>query len=315
MKDFASQHADDRGGFDEALAHALAVLGSRPDVTGVDVGPKYVDGERMPRLCIRVHVREKLGAQRLSESARIPSRIFGIETDVITAYYRKHAGDTPPRAGRFDPMQPGISIGNPKAEAGTIGLFVYDKTGAPCLLGSYHVLAGPNATEGDIITQPACFDGGASSRDAVATLSRFPAPGPWGDAAIARLTNVRQFENRISGSNVHIDKVAVPQLDLAIEKSGRTTGVTRGTIEAMGTYFYPEAPAGIIGFRIIPDDTDPAGYSSGGDSGSLVYIGGTGSGVGLHCAGGHDPSVGEVGIACSLSRVLLTLGVSLRPTH
>lgn len=287
---------------------------ARPEITGVDIGPRYVDGKRTKKTVLRVHVREKRPESRLTESERVPREIFGIPTDVIAGHYRRHAGTAGAPTGRFNPIRPGISVGSAKAETGTLGIRVYDdETGDPCLLGSYHVLAGPNGAQGDPITQPGRFDGGVVPADTVATLHRFFLPGPWGDAAVARLTNDRQFDNDAVGSNASIAQAEVPTSGMQVEKSGRTTGVTRGRIEALGTYFYDEVPSGVNGFLVVPDVDHPnvPDLSAPGDSGSVYYLRGTNVGVGIHCAGLVDPALGEIAIACSLPRVLATLRVSL----
>jgi hypothetical protein len=298
----------------EAYLQALSMVGSRPDVTGVDIGPKYVSGERTRKKAVRIHVGQKLSSRQLTESERIPKQVLGIATDIVVGRYRRH-GIAPNPSARFDPIQPGISVGNPKAEAGTLGLVVYDdETGVPCLLGSFHVLAGPDAVEGDPITQPARFDQGSTSKDTIATLFRFFTPGPWGDAALARFNDTRHVVPEIFGTGVQIDQLDMPEPGMVVEKCGRTTGVARGRIEGLGTYFYPGVEMGVTGFRIVPlIDTPDPDIAAPGDSGSVYYVPGTTTGIGLHCAGGIDPLLGEVGIACSLSQVLLTLRASLFP--
>lgn len=102
---------------------------------------------------------------------------------------------------------------------------------------------------------------------------------------------------------------------MAVRKTGRTTLTTRGRIEGVGTYFYPDHASGLNGFRVVPDQDDPNSFDlcGPGDSGAVYYVDGTTAGVGIHCAGGVDPQLGEVGIACVLSTALTTLGVSLSP--
>jgi len=302
-----------RASLQEAYAHALAMLASRPDVTGVDIGPKYEGGKPTAKQVIRVHVVEKLRGKRLTDSERIPENFLGVPSDVIVANYRRHA-DAPLPSARFDPIRPGISVGNPGAKSGTLGLIVFDEaTGDPCILSAHHVLAGPGAAKGDPITQPARFDHGTPGKDTVATLWRFFAPGLWGDAALAKLTGKRRFSPGALGSGVVVDRVGLPQINQHVVKTGRTTLTTRGRIEGIGTYFYPDLPGGVNGFRVVPHRDDPRKFDlcAPGDSGSVYYAEGTTAGIGLHCAGGNDPALGEIGIACMLATVLATLGVSL----
>jgi endonuclease G len=302
-----------RATIEEAYAFALAMLGSRPDVTGVDIGPKYVGKKKTKRQVIRVHVREKIAKKALTRSERIPEEFLGFPSDVIGASYMRHSMPFFP-SGRFDPVRPGVSVGNPKAKAGTIGLIVFDDaSGAPCVLSSFHVLVGPSGAEGDPVVQPARFDSGTLGVDTVGHVLTAPLPGLWGDAAVAKLDGSRPFSRESFDTRVVIDEARIPQLGMRVTKTGRTTLTTRGRIEGIGTYFYPDLPGGVNGFRVVPltDNPGKADLCAPGDSGALYYVSATTAGVGLHCAGGTDPVVGEIGIACTLVTVLAMLGVSL----
>lgn len=299
-----------------AYSRALEMLGSRPDVTGIDIGPKYVGGKSTRQQVVRVHVVEKRRGKRLTRSERVPDNFLGVPTDVLAAEYHQHSGGFQFPSGRFDPIRPGISVGNPRAKAGTLGLVVFDEeTGAPCILSAYHVLAGQHAAENDPITQPARFDHGSLGKDVVARLFRFFAPGLWGDAALAKLLTRRPFETDAFDTGVRLTHVGIPNVNMRVVKTGRTTLTTRGRIEGIGTYFYPELLSGVNGFRVLPHRDDPHKFDlcAPGDSGSIYYTEGTTSGVGLHCAGGIDPVLGEVGIACMLATVLSTLRATLTP--
>lgn len=297
----------------EALAYAQQLLGTRADVVGVDIGPKYRAKRRTERVAVRVHVVKKRARREVHAFERIPADFLGFPSDVVEARYRRHAGGPPP-SGRFDALQAGISVGSEKAEAGTLGLLVFDRaTGKPCILGSWHVLSGPLGAVGDRITQPARLDGGSVATDVVATLTLAPSPGLWGDAAVAELTGNRAVSSLLLGTNVRIEEAADPVQDQLLAKSGRTTGVTRGRVEGIGTYYYPGAEQGIAGCRIVPELDDPRrlDLAAPGDSGAVYYDVQTNQGIGLHCAGGIDAAIGEVAVACRLTTVLAVLGVTL----
>ncbi len=310
-----TQRTKKRATLAEAYAYAVALLAARPDVTGIDIGPGYKRGKKKGRQqVIRVHVRKKIADKKqLSRSERIPEDFLGVPSDVIEATYTRQSTPFLP-SGRFDPIRPGISVGNPKAKAGTIGLIVFDrKSGAPCLLSSSHVLAGPHFEEGDPIIQPSRLDNGKLSNDVVAKLFHAPAPGLWGDAALARLSNARRFDRALFDTRVVIDSAEDPRRGQRVTKVGRTTFTTHGRIEGTGTYFYPDLPSGVQGFRVVPHHDDPTkpDLCAAGDSGAVYYLAGSTTGVGLHCAGGTDPALGEVGIACNLTTVLSTLDATL----
>jgi hypothetical protein len=299
-----------------AYSRLLESFGARPDVTGVDVGPKYVDGERTRNLVVRVHVRKKVPRSRLADTERVPASVLGIETDVLEACYHGHSTGAPRPWERHPTLQPGISVGNAKAEAGTLGLIVYDdESGVPCMLSAFHVLAGPFGAVDDPITQPARIDQGRAPADTVASLLRFHRPGAWGDAAVAKLNGQRRFATEQFGSADRITKLGTPTIGQVLEKCGRTTGVTRGRIDGTGTYYYAQAQEGIGGFRLVPegsDDPERQDLSAVGDSGAVWYAPSTGVGVGLHCAG-EIGERDEFAIASYLSRVMATLKVSLQP--
>ena len=299
-----------------AYARLLESLGARPEVTGVDVGYKYVDGVQTQNVVVRVHVQKKLPKSLLADHERVPASVLGVETDVLEARYQSHSTEAPRPWERHATVRPGISVGNAKAEAGTLGLIVYDdETGAPCVLSAFHVLAGPFGAVEDPITQPARIDQGRPTADTVASLLRFHRPGSWGDAAVAKLNGERPFAAEQLGSAVCITELGPPTIGQVLEKCGRTTGVTRGRVEGTGTYYYAHAPYGIGGFRLSADgfdDPDRQDLSAVGDSGAVWYDPSNGVGVGLHCAG-ETGSDREFAIASYLSRVMATLQVSLRP--
>ena len=127
--------------------------------------------------------------------------------------------------------------------------------------------------------------------------------------------SARAFSREAFQTRVVIDEARIPQIGMRVAKTGRTTLTTRGRIEGIGTYFYAELPGGVNGFRVVPltDNPGKADLCAPGDSGALYHASGSTAGVGLHCAGGTDPVVGEIGIACTLVTALGTLGVSLTP--
>jgi hypothetical protein len=300
-----------------AYRYVLGQVGARPDVTGVDIGFKYKDGARRRQLVVRVHVAKKVSLKRLPASQHIPKAVSGAKTDVVEASYRSHAlsGSAASVPGaRLDPLCCGVSVGNPKAGVGTLGAIVFDDaTGEPCLLSAFHVLAGPLAVDRDFVTQPARFDQGTIANDTVARLLRSLLPGTSGDAAVARFTNARTLSREQRTSGVVVRRAVLPIMGQVLEKSGRTTGVTRGVVDGMGRYFYAEAPGGISGFRLAPhgpDDPACEDLSAPGDSGAVWYDPATEAGVGLH-AGGEVAQTSEFAVASYLTRVLSALQVRL----
>lgn len=311
----------------EEMEHATAVLNSvrddwlaRDGVTAVDLGFKWSHGLMTGKLSIRVHVAKKLPTDELSEADLFPSEIEGIPVDVIEAEYGlqllpgssqlEAAPET--RKARYDPIPLGVSVGNPRVTAGTLGAKVYDAASLlPMALSNWHVFVGsPSGAAGEQIWQPGSLDGG-NSTDTFAILSR-SVLGPY-DAAVAQLTNAREVQTETLDKDV-IEDVTTPQLGMKVWKSGRTTERTEGFID--GIQMTTSVNYGAAGirvmqgvFRIVPrPGAGNIEVSMGGDSGSIWVDEVSGKGVGLHFAGevGNAP---EHGLANELQPVLDMLNV------
>lgn len=308
----------------QAYEKAYKAYMSREDVTGIDIGYKYSDGQKTNNIVIRIHVKEKIDESSLEASEIFPKQIDGIPTDVIEAVYQPqiHVEKTFERQTRRKEISPGISISHPKVSAGTFGAVVYDlTTGNSCVLSNWHVLVGSaDAAPGDPILQPGVADGGRLHRDEIGHLER-SILGREGDAAIAilaansdRTVLSAQFETGVILTSERMCRVGE-----ILEKSGRTTGVTQGKVDGVGSYKvnYSVGNKEIDGFKLVSvKDNNPNNeeVSSGGDSGSIWYDPVTKQGVGLHFAGETSPVASlEHAIACHLPRVLTALNVSLTP--
>jgi predicted chitinase len=307
---------------DQAYKIAKERYSQRDNVTGVDMGFRYVQGKRTEQVVVRVHVEKKLSKECLNPGEVFPESLGGVPIDVIEGVYSPHQSlDTlTPRTTRQLQLQPGLSVGNPRVFTGTWGAIVYDnQTGRPCVLSNWHVLVGDDsALPGDPIVQPGLMDGGDLSSDRIGQLARSILDRR-GDAAIAILDDRpdRPFSAAQYETEVVISSARMPKLGEILEKSGRTTGVTRARVDGFGTYSisYSVGNRDIEGFKLVsiidgnPNDEE---ISAGGDSGSVWYDPNTREGVGLHFAGENDPQpIHENAIACHLPQVLAALNVSL----
>jgi len=99
------------------------------------------------------------------------------------------------------------------------------------------------------------------------------------DAGIARLEPGIQAVNRALLSNRLILAPEMPQLQDILEKSGRTTHITRGQVRGVGTFggFFPA-------MRLVLPAGSPGPISDAGDSGSTWYDAVTFAAKGLHVA-------------------------------
>lgn len=311
----------------EQMEHATAVLNSvrdewlaRKGVTAVDLGFKWSQGLMTGKLSIRVHVAEKRPLSELSEAELFPKELEGIPVDVIEAEYGLQLlpGDSQleaapeARKARYDPIPLGVSVGNSRITAGTLGAKVYDAASQqPMVLSNWHVFVGSlSGSVGESIWQPGPIDGG-NSADTFATLTRFVL-GPY-DAAVAQLTNTREvLSETVDGDN--IEDVTTPQLGMFVWKSGRTTERTEGFID--GIKMTTSVNYGAAGMRVMQDvfrivPRPGAGnveVSMGGDSGSIWVDEASGKGLGLHFAG-EVGSAPEHALANELQPVLDTLNV------
>lgn len=307
-----------------AYRKALSSYSHRDNVTAVDIGYRYKDGTRTDELAVRVHVREKLPESVLEDAELLPAEIDGIPVDVIQAVYHPHGSDAgeddPGRRVRVELVRPGVSISHPRVTAGTLGAIVYDRrTGRAGLLSNWHVLVGSDdAVPGDPIVQPGRADGGRTPRDTVGQLERMILDQD-GDAAVALLGSARASRSEQWATGVSVTRARGPEIGEILEKSGRTTGVTRARVDGTGRYklTYSVGEVAIDGLKLVPENPenpDDEEVSSGGDSGSLWYGATDRQGVGLHFGGEHDADPrAEHALACHLERVLDRLDLSLVP--
>lgn len=311
----------------EQMAHATAVLNSvredwlgREGVTAVDLGFKWSQGLMTGQLSIRVHVAQKKPLSELTEAELFPEEVEGIPVDVIEAEYglqllpgQSQLEAAPEaRKARYNPIPLGVSAGNPRITAGTLGAKVYDAASLlPMALSNWHVFVGsPSGVAGEPIWQPGSLDGGKST-DTFATLSRFVL-GPY-DAAVAQLTNSRNVLTETLDGDT-IEDVTTPLLGMLVWKSGRTTERTEGFIDGIKmTTSINYGAAGVRAIqevvRIVPrPGAGNVEISMGGDSGSIWVDEASGKGIGLHFAGevGNAP---EHALATELQPVLTTLNV------
>src|SRR5437764_10113167 len=223
----------------------------------------------------------------------------------------------------------GFSVGHPAITAGSIGSRVADGSGNLYILSNNHVLANSNdATIGDPELQPGAYDGGTAA-DGIATLAAFKAidfsGGPNSiDAAIAvsdmtNLDNTTPLDDGYgvpssaifgdANSDGLFDNVSA-LLGLNVQKYGRTTKLTHGTITGInGTvdvcyevfFGFCIKSARFVDQLII----EPGTFSGGGDSGSLIVTDDASkSPVGLLFAGSSTQT-----IANRIDLVLSNFGV------
>ena len=244
----------------------------RPGVTAVDVGFKIKDDKLTDTLALRVHVGRKIPAAELAksevfnETGKTVKKVGRFPVDVIEATYGPSDAPTVldyedaaaleavDRKTAIDPLIGGISCGNPRITAGTIGAIVFNKTTCkPMILSNWHVLAGAStAAVGENILQPGQFDGGTQ---AVATLTKMMLDSRM-DAAVATLNGSRGHSREILGLGT-IGGIDTPTLGMNVVKSGRTTAITEGVVDGVSmSVSINYGDPGVVAFsnqiRIVP---------------------------------------------------------------
>lgn len=331
----------------ETLRRYQRRLLDHPDVTSVGIGYRIKDGKQTDELSIQCTVDQKLAPEALAEKERtaLPASLQAedgtdIPVDVLQRNYRPSYQITGPsekedeknykemRRTFQNPMFPGISVSNVNGTAGTIGAFVFDvKTGESLLLSNWHVLDN-GGKKGDVIVQPGPHDNSATERNRCGSLLRSHL-GIAGDCAVARITQ-REFDASIVELNRIPLRMAKPEIGDNVVKSGRTTGVTYGTVSRTDvivklSYGNKIGVKEIGGFEIRANIKKIPSYgeiSMSGDSGSL-WMADVPSDhkdadvvLGLHFAGdvGSDISIeSEHAIACCITSVAKKLDFSFDP--
>lgn len=300
---------------------AEADLLKRPGVTGVDIGHKYVRGEKTDELAIRVYVEKKGDC---AEKDKVSETIEGVRTDVIQRKFVLHPRLVPVAdielesdTGNYDPLRGGISIGPCRViggyvYVGTLGALVRDNTsGDEMMLSNFHVMCVDDGwSVGDTMAQPSRVDGGNCPADVVGALRRASLGGQV-DCAVASHT-ARGYQCSIVDIGT-VTGTAVATEGMAVRKRGRTTGLTYGIVDTIDLTLKIDYGDGLgevtltNQIQIDVDATQSAKYSESGDSGSAV-VDDARKVVGLHFAGTTD---GLYGVANPIQSVLKALDVRI----
>lgn len=261
-------------------------------INGYAVGRKVKGGTATRDLAVQVFVNKKLGLRRLPISNRIP-KTFRIPTDQTKDGVLEFVTDV--QEARFSaleytdrerPARSGVSIGHVNITAGTLGGLVRDRqSGDVVILSNNHVLADSNeAVIGDPILQPGPNDDGTMA-DHIANLTRF-VPIDFSedaqnrvDGAIATPLDPSDvaWNTRDIGPETPAVRRVVNESDIGdfVHKTGRTTEHTQGFIHALFATVQVKydlfQKATFVDQIILSQSPAEEEFSSGGDSGSLVY--------------------------------------------
>ena len=240
--------------------------------------------------------------------AQIPKEIDGVEINIVEI--GEIVAFDIDRTIRTRPAVPGISIGNVDITAGTFGAVVIDnETGLKAILSNAHVFTTDvrEATSSLEIVQPGIFDGGILPDDIIATLTKWIILNEnrlnFVDCAIATPLNQEDIDEEIVGIGP-INGVETPFVDMEITKSGRTSGVTNGTI--LDTNMLVSVNYRGQGLITFDDQILATSMGAPGDSGSLLMSADNHKAVGLLFAGSSDST-----IFCKIQNVINNLNISI----
>ncbi|MBA8824477.1 hypothetical protein FHX42_001824 [Saccharopolyspora lacisalsi] len=298
---------------------------------------KYNLARRLPDLGLRPELEPWMGlglakraegtyslAVRVTEAAPVGEVLARVREEAREEVDIREVGPIVPHRDTGDlrqrrrPLVPGCSVAHSDVTAGTLGAFV-TLGGEPHLLSNNHVLANSDQGRiGDTVLQPGPADGGQNPRDRVATLSatvELVTDRPnLVDTAAARLTAEVSFDATAYPGGALGKPVSEAPAEDTVEKVGRTTGHTTGSITAFEVdglrISYPE---GTLTFDDqIEISGDAGSFSSGGDSGSVIWTRGDRSPVGLLFAGSTRGGPDGTGLTYGnlLSTALSELGAT-----
>ncbi len=301
----------------EVQERHTAELMAKPGVAGTAVG---LSESNHPAVLVLL---EEAGA------AGIPAQLEGVPvqrifTGKIEALGAKKA---PPGKGkpgtsidptaRFDrPVPIGVSTGNANENsAGTIACRLVDSAGDVYALSNNHVYARENHAEvGEEVLQPGRYDGGIPGLDHLGWLSPyvpiyFAGVSNTVDAAIA-VSSTEDLDNSTpaNGYGTPSSSITAAEIGMAVQKYGRTTSLTKGTITGINATINVGYSSGTALFvnQIIVESRKP--FIKAGDSGSLLVTDPGKSPVGLLFAG---DTTGKLAVANDIDAVLRAFGMSI----
>jgi hypothetical protein len=221
----------------------------------------------------------------------VPGTIEGLTvqrmvTGVVVPYARPGGGT----------LEMGTSTGNDlECASGTLGCVVV-KGGVRYFLSNNHVFARENAaSNGERIDAPGRYDGKprCAQTPQIANLSQFKAVSFSSnntiDAAIAQPISGLDYSAAEAGGYSPSSTVVAPSVGLAVKKTGRTSGLTTGSIQAINVTIQVQYSSGQIATFVNQIQT-PGSFIRSGDSGSLMVTQNGNNPVGLCFAGGSSAS-------------------------
>ena len=278
-------------------------LFKKAGVQAVGIGFKTKGNVTSNIKSIIISVDYKKPLETLKKKDKIPMVLDGILTDVVETGTIKAL-----HTKKHRPALGGTSIGHIDITAGTLGCLVQRNSKTFILSNNHVLACSNEAKIGDSIIQPGAYDNGKYPEDYIATLADFvpieiggllsncpignliknicnslaklirshtrliavktqEGDGNLVDCAIALPLDLNLVTPEIMEIGT-IKDVCTAELGMAIKKSGRTTGLTHGTIEQTDVTVNVQYGEGKI--AIFKDQLMAGNMCAGGDSGSVI---------------------------------------------
>lgn len=301
---------------------------ARPNVVGVGVGYRMYRGQHTSEMSVVVLVSQKIPKAGLDPQALVPTEVQGVRTDVIQVGVLR-AQQAPTDRWRPAPGGVSLGHYKVTAGTFGAVVRDRTSGARLILSNNHVLANSNDASIGDAILQPGAYDGGRVETDVIARLERFCAidfgtqPGTCSvasayaaignalarvlgsrhtlavmqvdpsavnlvDAALARPLDDGDIRDDILGIGV-VSGTLEAELGMAVRKSGRTTGLTTGTVtvlDATVEISYGTAQTARFEHQIVT-----SAMSQGGDSGSLLVAADSQQAVGLLFAGSERTTV------------------------
>lgn len=252
---------------------ATPELMAKPNVCGTASGFKWKEGKPTDEPAILVFVQNKVSEasfiSKHSIDELIPSNIDGIPTDVIEVGDLKKQGFTQ----KVRPLVPGYSCGHGGITAGTMGGFFLDRQKEIVMLSNNHVVGNENrASINDLIYQPGPAD--SRSLNPIGRLKNYlrlnNADNPHDSGIVAidpELFRQNMINDMYPGVRLPLKGFRDASINMPVQKFGRTTGHTTGTVLGLNGRFKITFDMGVLEFV---NCIVTSAMSKGGDSGSII---------------------------------------------
>jgi hypothetical protein len=274
--------------------------------TGVIGSGTSVDEQGNPMVLVYT---DRPGVSGIAASLEgVPTRVMMVGK--VIAYAKPVRNSGKPGGGS---LQMGTSTGNDnECASGTLSCVVA-KSGTEYFLSNNHVFARENAASiGERIDAPGRYDGKprCAQTPQIGTLSDYRAISFSGsnvvDCAITRPSSGVTYSKTEAGGYQPATSTVAASVGLACKKTGRTSGLTTGSVQAINVTIQVQYTAGVATFT--NQVQFPGSFIRSGDSGSLAVTASGNNPVALMFAGGSGGSFGN-----PIGSVLSALGVAIAP--